>query len=59
MLEFLLTIEKITGEPTDPKLMDYALRKAAERIKRSVGALLDKTPINVGKVRWRRWGRME
>ncbi len=56
MLEFLLAMEEITGELTEPKLFDYALKKAVERIKRDTTALLDKTPIKFAKgSKWRRW----
>ena len=56
LLEFLLVMERMTDESTDPKLMDYALKKASGRIKRAATALLDNTPRNIGVCKWRRWG---
>lgn len=57
MLEFILVMKAIKGGPANRRLMDYALKKERERIKRAASVLLDKTPINIGKIRWRRWER--
>lgn len=53
-LLFLLTMEKITGEPTEKNLMEYAKKKALKQILSGSKQLLDKTPI-MGPFRWKRW----
>ena len=58
MLSFLLTIERLTGEPTEQRIMDYAIDKEVERINRAASALLDKVPQNITKCKWRRWNKL-
>ncbi|KKN51783.1 hypothetical protein LCGC14_0619600 [marine sediment metagenome] len=60
MLEYLLALERITGEPTAPKVFDDAVKKEGDRINRAAKALLSKTPHKSnGKVsKWRRWANL-
>ena len=54
---FLISMERITGEPCNPKLKEYAKKRAIKEIHRSVGYLLNKTPIPVTEIKFRRWGK--